>query len=56
VDDYLRAGVAWVWLLDPRTRRAWIYGPQSFAEVRDGLFRTESPAFAVPLADLFEDC
>lgn len=55
IDDYLRAGVPFVWLIDPLDRRAWIYTSVSIREVNDGILRTESPGLAVPLASLFED-
>ena len=53
IDDYLRFGVSHVWLIDPRTRRAWAYGKESRHEVSDGVLRTESPAFEIPLQEIF---
>jgi Uma2 family endonuclease len=53
IDDYLSFGVAYVWLIDPRTRRAWVHTSGSIREVRDGWLRTESPDIAVPLDELF---
>lgn len=53
IDDYLKFGVFYVWVIDPQTHRAWIYTPDSIREVRDGVLRTENPELAVPLADLF---
>ena len=50
VDDYLRFGVAYVWVIDPQTRRAWTYTADAIREVRDGVLRTEAPEIAVPLA------
>ena len=54
IDDYLAFGVRYVWVIDPGTRRAWIYTADSIHEVRDGILRTQSPAIEVPLAALFE--
>ena len=54
IDDYLKFGVAYVWVIDPETRRAWIYTADHIREVRDGVLRTASPEFTVPLADLFD--
>lgn len=54
IDDYLAFGVPFVWLIDPRTRRAYIYTPGEMREVTDGILRTANPDLAVPLAELFE--
>lgn len=53
IDDYLRFGVSCVWILDPQTRKAWIYTPDVIREVRDGILRTENPEIAVPLDEIF---
>lgn len=52
IDDYLRFGVRFVWLIDPYERRAWIYTRDEIREVRDGLLRTSDPEFIVPLAEV----
>ena len=53
IDDYLKFGVLYVWVIDPRNRRAWIYDFEGSREMKDGVLRTENPALAIPLADLF---
>ena len=53
ISDYLSFGVAYVWVIDPQTRRAWTYTSEQMWEVRDGVLRTENPGIAVPLDDLF---
>jgi Uma2 family endonuclease len=53
IDDYLNFGVPYVWVINPRTRRGWIYTKDEIREVKDGVLRTENPAFAVPLAEIF---
>ena len=53
IDDYLAFGVRYVWVIDPQTRKAWIYTPDEIREVRDGVLRTENPGITVPLGDLF---
>jgi len=53
IDDYLSFGVAYVWVIDPQTRRAWVYTPDLMREIRDGMLRTERPDLAVPLDELF---
>ena len=53
IADYLAFGVRYVWVIDPQTRRAWIYTSGSMREVRDGVLRTEDPELLVPLDELF---
>jgi Uma2 family endonuclease len=52
IDDYFRFGVRYVWLVDPQSRRAWIYTPGTIQEVRDGVLRTADPELAAPLAEV----
>jgi Uma2 family endonuclease len=54
IDDYLAFGVAYVWLIDPETRRADVYTPSAIYEAKNGILRTEDPAMEVPLAELFQ--
>lgn len=53
IDDYLKFGVPYVWVVDPATRRAWAHTPQGIEEIKDGVLRTENPALAVSLAEVF---
>jgi len=53
IDDYLAFGVPYVWVLNPRSRKAWVYTSQGAHEAKDGILRTEQPAISLPLADLF---
>lgn len=54
IDEYLAFGVAYVWVIDPDTRRADVYTASGFHEAKDGVLRTEDPAIEVPLAELFQ--
>ena len=54
IDDYLSFGVAYVWLIDPRKRRAWIYTPTGMREAADRILRTQNPDIKVPLGELFD--
>ena len=54
VDDYLTFGVRYVWILDPRTRRAQVYDASGVHETRDGMLWTLDPEILVPLAELFD--
>jgi len=53
IDDYLDFGVRYVWVVDPLARRAWVYTTAGSVEARDGVLRTENPAIAVPLDEIF---
>jgi Uma2 family endonuclease len=52
IDDYLDFGVPHVWVLNPRTRRAFLYTPDGIREARDGILRTQNPDIAVPFSEL----
>jgi Uma2 family endonuclease len=52
IDDYLAFGVPYVWLIHPRTRRAFVYTIEGVREVKDGVLRTEKPEIRVPLSEL----
>jgi Uma2 family endonuclease len=54
IDDYLKFGVPYVWVVDPRTRRAWIYTKDGCHEAKDGILRTENPAIESPLPEIFQ--
>ena len=52
IDDYLSFGVRYVWLIHPRTRRAFVYTSEQVLEVKDGVLRTDGPDICVPLVEL----
>lgn len=53
IDDFLNFGVRYVWVINPRSRRAWVYTNDGSREVKDGTLRTENPDIEVALADVF---
>ena len=53
IDDYLNFGVRYIWVINPRTRRAWTYSKEGSREVLDGTLRTDNPSFEIPLAEIF---
>lgn len=55
INDYLRLGVAYCWVLDPRSRRVWVHTSDARTEVLDGILRTENPAIEVPLKEIFAE-
>ncbi len=52
VDDYLKFGVRYVWILDPSRRKARRCTADGMREVAE--LRTEEPETIVPVAALFE--
>jgi Uma2 family endonuclease len=52
VEDYLKFGVRYVWIIDPAVRKAWRCTSDGMHEVNE--LRTENPETVVPLAELFE--
>ena len=52
IDDYLRFGVRYVWVIDPYRQKAWIHTSDEIREVRDGLLRTQDPELIVPLGEV----
>lgn len=55
IDDYLAFSVSYVWLINPRSRRAYIYTRDGSREARDGVLRTANPDITVVLAELFAE-
>jgi len=55
IDDFLNFGVRYVWVINPRNRRAWVYTTDGSREVKDGVLRTADPDLELKLADLFPD-
>ncbi len=53
VEDYLRFGVPYVWILDPRKRKAYRCTFESTYEVKELV--TEDPAILVPVETLFQE-
>jgi Uma2 family endonuclease len=53
IDDYLKFGVPYVWVVDPAERRAWTCSLDGNREVKDGVLRTENPSIEVSLVEVF---
>jgi Uma2 family endonuclease len=54
IDDYLAFGVPYVWIINPRSRRGFVYTVEGSREAKDGILRTENPALTVPLSEVFQ--
>jgi len=55
VAEYLAFGVRYVWVLDPRTKHAFVYTDGEAYELSNGWLRTENPAIEIPLDSIFEE-
>jgi len=54
IDDYLAFGIAYVWVVNPRTRRGYVHTVEAAREVKDGILRAADPAIELPLGELFK--
>jgi Uma2 family endonuclease len=55
IDDYLRFGVQYVWIINPRLQKGYIVTGSGMVEATSGVLTTDDPAIQVPVADLFHD-
>jgi Uma2 family endonuclease len=53
IQDYLRFGVRYVWVLDPRVKRAFSFTGRGVSQPVEDILRTENPVLSVPLSALF---
>ncbi len=53
VEDYLRFGVSYVWVINPRTREGWIHTTAGVNQSADGILRTENPDLVMSLPEIF---
>ncbi|HEX5229257.1 MAG TPA: Uma2 family endonuclease [Bryobacteraceae bacterium] len=54
IDDYLRFGVPYVWIINPRLRKGYIATTAGLVEAASGILTTTDPAIQVPVAELFD--
>jgi Uma2 family endonuclease len=52
IEDYLTFGVPSVWVLNPTTRRGFVYTSEGMREAKDGILRVADSPIAVPIAEL----
>ena len=53
IQEYLSAGVEWIWLIDPHEKQALCYSRENPGGTLCDVLRTENPAIAIPLEQLF---
>ena len=52
VRDYTDFGVPFVWVIDPQSRRGYVYTGRDHFEAKDGVLRTEDPRLEVAVEDI----
>jgi|SRR5208337_333992 len=52
IDDYLAFGIPFIWVVNPRTGRGYVYTSAGIQEAKDGVLRTANPEIEVPLASV----
>jgi Uma2 family endonuclease len=54
IDDYLRFGVPYVWIINPRLHRGYVATKAGMVEAESGVLETTDPEIRVPVAALFD--
>jgi Uma2 family endonuclease len=55
IDDYLKFGVAYVWVINPANRRVWVHTTHGCREIKNGILATENPPLTVHLSESFSE-
>jgi len=55
IDDYLRFGVPYIWIINPKSRKGYVVTAAGMVEAKSGILGTEDPNLSVPLQALFEE-
>jgi Uma2 family endonuclease len=54
IDDYLRFGVPYIWIVNPRLRKGYVATNAGMVEAESGMLATSDPDIRVPVAELFD--
>jgi Uma2 family endonuclease len=54
IDDYLRFGIPYVWIIDPRLGKGSIATKAGMVEAEFGVLETSDPKIRVPVAELLD--
>jgi Uma2 family endonuclease len=55
IDDYLRFGVPYIWIINPYLRKGYVVTKAGMVEAKSDLLETSDPQIRVPLAELLND-
>jgi Uma2 family endonuclease len=54
IDDYLRFGVPYIWIINPRLRKGYVATKAGIVEAASGILETRDPDIFVPVAELLD--
>ncbi len=54
IDDYLRFGVPYIWIINPRLRKGYVATKSGIVEAASGILETSDPEIRVPVDELFD--
>ena len=54
IDDYLRFGVPYIWIINPRLRKGYVATKAGMFEAESGVLATSDPEIRVPVAELLD--
>jgi Uma2 family endonuclease len=54
IDDYLRFGVPYIWIINPSLRKGYVATKEGMIEATSGVLETSDPDIRVPIAELFD--
>jgi Uma2 family endonuclease len=54
IDDYLRFGVPYVWIINPRLGKGYVATKAGMVEAGSGVLETRGPDILVPVAELLD--
>lgn len=54
IDDYLRFGVPYIWIINPKNRKGYVVTSAGMVEAKSRVLETENSDLTVPLDVLFE--
>jgi len=54
IDDYLRFGVPYIWIINPRLRKGYVATRAGMVEAQSGVLETSDPEIRVPVAEILD--
>ncbi len=54
IDDYLRFGVPYIWIINPRLRKGYVATKAGIVEAQSGFLETSDPEIRVPVAEILD--
>jgi Uma2 family endonuclease len=54
IDDYLRFGIPYIWIINPRLRKGYVVTTAGMVEAKSGVLTTNDPDIQVALAEILD--